>query len=94
MMSGYYSEAFVRFGDTMRQINHQPHKRTLFVYGRTTNHAKEGDAGPKLDKEKTKSVRQVTGTFLYYIREVDTITMMALGAIAADQVAPTEKKTD
>jgi hypothetical protein len=36
-------------------------------------------------------MEQVTGTFLFYARTVDTIMVVALSAIASEQVRPTEE---
>ena len=44
-----------------------------------------------MDKEKTKFIQQVTGTFQYYAHVVNPTMLVALSAIAADQSAPTER---
>ena len=91
-MPGYCQEALVRFGHKLRRKRDQPHCHEAPAYGQKVQFAKEEDKSPKIDKEKTKFIQQVTGTFLYYGRCVDPTMLVALSAIAADQAAPTEKK--
>ena len=45
-----------------------------------------------LDKDDKKFVQQVTGTFLYYARALDSTMMVALGALASEQASPTRKR--
>ena len=44
-----------------------------------------------LDKDDKKFVQQVTGTFLYYTRAVDSTMLVALSALASKQAIPTRK---
>ena len=46
-------------------------------------------ASAKFGNEDTKSIQQATGTFLYCARAVDATMLLALSAIASDQVAST-----
>ena len=48
------------------------------------------DTSPRLDKEQTKFVQEVTGVFLFYTRAVGSTMLVALSAIAAEQRTPTE----
>ena len=41
-----------------------------------------------LNKQQTKFIQEVTGTFLYYARAVNSTIMMALSAITMEQAAP------
>ena len=43
-----------------------------------------------LDKDGKKFVQQVTGTFLYYEKAVDSTMLVALSAIASEQASPTK----
>ena len=52
---------------------------------------KAADTSPKLPPEDKLFIQQVTGTFLYYARAVDSTMRVALSAIASDQVNPTEE---
>jgi hypothetical protein len=49
------------------------------------------DDTPLLDKEGIKYVQSVTGTLLCYARAVDPTLLVPLSAVAAHQLAPTEK---
>ena len=70
-----------------------PHQHTVPVYEAKIQYAKEADESALLDPVDTTFIQQVTGTFLYYARAVDTALLLALSAIASDQAAPTENTT-
>ena len=89
-MPGYCKDALIKFNHTLRKLNHQPHKHTIPTYGTKVQYAKPADESPKLGKEETKFIQQVTGTFLYYARAVDPTMLVALSAIASEQASPTE----
>jgi len=89
-MPGYCKEALIRFNHTLQKINHQPYKHNEPKYGAKIQYAEQPDASPKLGKEETKFIQQVTGTFLYYARAVDPTMLVALSAIASEQASPTE----
>ena len=63
-MPGYCKEALTRFKHKLRKVNDQPHCHVLPVYGRTVQYAAKEDESPKVDKETTNFIQQVTGTFL------------------------------
>ena len=90
-MPGYCDEALIRFRHELRKIMDQPHKHAVPVYGAKVQYAKTEDKSAKLGKEGTKFIQQVTGTFLYYARAVDSTMLVALSAIASDQASPTEE---
>ena len=46
---------------------------------------------PTLNDDDKIFIQQVTGTFLYYVRAVDSTMLVALRAIAAQQAQPTEQ---
>ena len=90
-MPGYCKEGLVRFRHKLRKLNHQPHRHIVPNYGAKIQYASKDDTSPKVDKDVTKFIQQVTGTFLYYARVVDPTMLVALSAIAADQATPTER---
>ena len=45
---------------------------------------------PKLNKEDKQFIQEVTGTFLYYARCIDSTMLTALSALASEQSNPTE----
>ena len=88
-MAGYCSEALQRFRHAAGKVQDQPHQHSIPMYGTTIQYAKKLDDSPKLDKEDKLFIQQVTGTFLYYARAVDSTMLVTLSAIAAQQSDPT-----
>ena len=68
---------------------YQPHDHVVPIYGAMVQYANDIDTFTKLGANDTKFIQQVTGTFLYYTRSVDTTMLVALITIASDQYAPT-----
>ena len=95
-MPEYCSKALQRFRHEAQKIQDQPHQHIIPVYGAKFQYSKKEDESPILNKEDKLLIQQVTGTFLYYARAVDSTILVALSAIAAQQAKPTEntmKKT-
>ena len=69
----------------------QSHERVAPVYGAIIQYAKNIDTSTKLGPEHTKFIQQVIGTFLYYLRAVDTTMSVASSAITSNQSGPTAK---
>ena len=90
-MPGYCSEALQRFRHEAGKIQDQPHQHSIPTYGATTQYANLPDQSPKLNDQDKTFIQQVTGTFLYYARAVDSTMLVALSAIAAQQANPTEE---
>ena len=90
-MPGYCSEALHRFQHIQRKKQDQLHPHILPTYGRTVQYAKQEDNSKKVWDEEKLYIQQVTGTFLYYARAVDSTMLVALSAIAAQQSDPTEE---
>ena len=61
------------------------------MYGHKIQYAKKVDESPKLGPEDKLFIQQVTGMFLCDARAVDSDMLVALSAIAAQQVNPTEE---
>ena len=89
-MPGYCPEALQRFRHDCARKTHQPHEHSIPMYGRKIQYAKKLDESPKLGPADKLFIQQVTGTFLYYARAVDSTMLVALSAIAAQQADPTE----
>ena len=90
-MPGYCSEALQQFRHDCKTKQDQPHQHTVPTYGATIQYAKPPDESPTLNNEDKTFIQQVTGTFLYYARAVDSTMLVALSAIAAQQSQPTEQ---
>ncbi len=90
-MPGYVSKVLLRFNHkNPEKIQNSPHPHIITAYGAKLQYANQPDDSPKLDKEGTKYIQQVTGTLVYYRQPVDTAILLALSLIASEQAAPTE----
>ena len=90
-MPGYVPKALKRFDhQPPTRPQDQPYPHVPPNYGAKVQYAKSADVSPPLTKEGKKYVMQVTGTFLFYARAVDSTMLPALSAIASEQNAPTE----
>jgi len=90
-LPGYNAKALKRFHHeppTKRQDSPYPH--TPPKYGAKQQYAEGPDDSPPLDKADKTFIQQVTGTFLFSGRAVDSPLLTPLSAIASQQGAPTE----
>ena len=71
-MPEYVKDSLIRFKHTQQKFTDQSHKHTIPVFGATIKYAQAADTSNKLDDEGKSFIQQVTGTFLYYARTVDT----------------------
>ena len=85
--------------NTLKRFNHkkprkpqnQPYPHTKTVYGAKAQISKPEDMSEILSQAYKKFIQEVTGTFLYYARSVDSTMLPALGSIASQQANPTER---
>ena len=71
------------------QYEHHPHIPP--TYESKTQYATPLNDYKPLEKEENKFIMQVTGTFLYYAREINGTTLMVMSAIGSEQPAPTKR---
>jgi hypothetical protein len=91
-MPGYVKKALIRFKHRPpAKPQHQPHPHLPIKYGEKKQTSEPEDTSPKLNREETKFVQEVTGVFLFYARAVDSTMLVALSAIAAEQGSPTQQ---
>ena len=84
--------ALIRFKHkTPKRKQNQPYQHVILNYGAKTQYAVGPDGTALLDKDGKKFVQQITGTFLYYAREVESTMLVALSALASEQASPTQK---
>ena len=76
---------------TPKRKQDQPYQHVIPNYGTKTQYSVGPDGTALLDKDGKKFVQQVTGTFLYYARAVDSIMLVSLSALAPEQASPTQK---
>ena len=90
-MPGYVKKALKRFQhQTPTKPQNQPHPHIPPKYGAKVQYAEPEDTTPKLNKEEKKFIQEVTGTFLFYARAIDSTMLTALSALASEQANPTE----
>ena len=88
---GYVTKALKQFNHEFpSRPQHQPYPHVPPDYGAKKQYAKPANTSPPLDKIGKKYVMQVTGTFLFYARAIDSTMLPALSAIASQQNAPTQ----
>ena len=91
-MQGYVNMALIRFKHrTPKRKQDQPYQHVIPNYGAKTKISVGPDGTALLDKDGNKFVQQVTGTFLYYARAVDSTMLVALSLLASEQASPTQK---
>ena len=89
-MPGYVQKALKRFKHTRpNKPQNQPHPHIPPKYGAKVQYATPEDTSPELSKEEKKFIQEVTGTFLYYARSVDSTMLTALSALASEEAKPT-----
>ncbi len=89
-MLDYVPEALARFQHKPpRTPQHQPYPHIKPTYDATAHYAKDVNNTPLLDKEGKKYIQEVIGTFLYYVRCIDSTMLTALGYLATQQANPT-----
>ena len=90
-MLQYVVDALKRFHhEAPLKPQHQPYPRVKPVYGAKAQYSADDDDSPLLSKADKTFIQEVTGTFLYYARAVDSTMLAALGSIATQQANPTE----
>jgi hypothetical protein len=91
-MPGYIKKALLCFKhDKPQKVQNSPHPHTIPDYGNKIQYAADKEDTPKLGKDDTKYIQQVTGTLHYYARAVNSTILPALSSIATKQATPTAK---
>ena len=68
-----------------------PHKHREVIYGANEQLTPEDDKSPPLDKQGTKRIQVIVGTFLYYGRAVDKKLLFGLIFIGYQHAAAKER---
>ncbi len=71
------------------KIQDSSHHHVEVKYGAKHQYVDNKEESPPLDKEMTKYVQAVAGTFLYYARAVEPTILPALSSLTAEQARPT-----
>ena len=87
-MPGYVNMALICFKHrTPKLKQYQPYQYVIPNYGAKTQYAVSPAGTAVLDKDGKKFVQQVTGTFLYYARAMDSTMLETLSALASEQTS-------
>jgi hypothetical protein len=90
-MHGYVSNVLSKFQhDSPKHPQHTPSRYVTPVYCAKTQYATK-DETPLLNAQQCLTIQKVTGSVLYYAREVDPTVLMPLNDIATEQTKATEK---
>eukprot|EP00956_Cyclotella_meneghiniana_P038365 scaffold152976_cov64-Cyclotella_meneghiniana.AAC.2 len=91
LMPDYVKKALKQFQhQPLTKPQNQPHPHIPPKYGARVQYAEPEDTTPKLNKDKKRFIQEVTGTFLFYARAIDSTMLTALSALASEQANPTE----
>jgi hypothetical protein len=89
--ASYVSTVLIKFQhDSPKHPQHTPSWYVTPVYGAKTQYATK-DETPPLTAKQCLTIQKVTGSVLYYAREVDPTVLMPLNGIATEQTKATEK---
>jgi hypothetical protein len=90
-MPGYVDNVLNKFQrDNPKHPHHTPSNYATSVYGASTHYATR-DETPILSAKQCTSIQKITGSVLYYAREVDPTVLRTLNYIATEQTKATEK---
>jgi hypothetical protein len=90
-MHGYVSNVLSKFQhEAPKHQQHTPSRYVTPVYGAKTQYVTKYDTTP-LTTKQCLTIQKVTGSVLYYAREVDPTVLMSLNEIATEQAKTTEK---
>jgi hypothetical protein len=91
-MPAYVSNILSKFQhDAPKHPQHTPSRYVPPVYGAKTQYATK-DETPPLTAQQCLTIQKVTGSVLYYAREVDPTVLMPLNDIATKKTKATEKR--
>jgi hypothetical protein len=90
-MHGYLANVLRKFQhDTPNHPQHTPSRYVMPVYGAKTQYATQ-DETPPLTAKRFLDIQKVTGSVLYYAKEVDRTVLVPLNDIATEQTNANEK---
>ncbi len=90
-MPGYIQKALKQFQHLPpSKPQNQPHPHIPPTYGAKVQYTEPEDTLPKPSKDGKRFIQEVTGTFLFYGRAIDSTMLTALSGLASEQANPTE----
>jgi len=91
-MPGYVAKACKQFKHIQPlKPQHQPYPHIPPKYGARVQHAEPEDTSAPLNKAGKKFIQEVTGTFFFYARAVNSTMLVALSSLVAEQANPMEQ---
>ena len=94
-MDGYIEKVLQRFQHpTPTKPTNSPHPHAEPKYGISVQYAPEPDNSTPLSDADKKKLQAITGALLYYARAVDNKLLVALGSIATQTHAPTQRTAE
>jgi hypothetical protein len=94
-MPGYIKAALHKYQHPVLACpEHAPYTWNPPIYGAKTQFVNEITTSPALSDKDVNKLQQLTGTFLYYARAVDTTLIMPINVLASKQSNATEVKAN
>ena len=88
-MPGYVVKALHEFQHPYpKKPQYAPHAWIPPTYGQKVKYAFPPEMLPVLYKKGTKRVQSITGTFQYYMKDIDPTMILAVKKLASQQLAP------
>jgi hypothetical protein len=94
-MPGYINAALNKYQHpSPTRPEHALHKWNPPVYGAKTQYVEDDNNSPALSAKNVTKLQQLTGTLLYYAREVDPTLIMPINVLASEQTKATSDIAD
>jgi hypothetical protein len=94
-MPGYIKAALHKYQHAApTRPEHAPHTWSPPIYGAKTQYAENETTSPTLSDKDVNKLQQLTGTLLYYARDVDPTLIMPINVLASEQSKATAVTAD
>ena len=91
-MPWYNAKGLKRFGhEAPERQQDLPHEHAPIKYGAAQQYATDVDTSKPLDEQGTKRIQQITGTYLFSGRAIDSPLLVTLGTLSSEQSNATEQ---
>jgi hypothetical protein len=94
-MPGYINAALHKYRHAApTRPEHAQHTWNTPVYGAKTQYVENETTSPALSTKDVNKVQQLTGTLLYYARDVDPTLIMPINVLSSEQSKDTSDTAD
>jgi hypothetical protein len=94
-MQGYIKEALQKYQHPApMRPEHAPHKCNPPVYDAKAQYVEDDNNSPALSAKDVTKLQQLTGTLLYYAREVDPTLILPINVLASEHTKATSDTSD